>query len=297
MFLCKWIVKNFGDIDVSQILYILKSPLQGTNNSIIMNFIFLNIVPALICVCILALILWCLSILFRKQKNDSIIYTVLRFIVSILHKLVLIMSVISLSFSFEFLTSRLGVKEYVDGFKIESNIFEECYVNPKEVTFTFPKKKRNLIYIFLESMETTYYSVEDGGAQPTNLIPELYELAQNNITFTEDKEGFYTPRGATWTIGAMVAHTSGLPLKVSVDGNSYGIDNAFLPGATSLGDILNEAGYSQTLLIGSDATFGGRKSYFTSHGNYNIFDLLSAKEQGLLPEDYYVWWGYEDIKL
>ena len=38
----------------------------------------------------------------------------------------------------------------------------------------------------------------------------------------------------------------------------------FFPGITTLGDILKEQGYSQTLLIGSKAEFGGRKVYFQS---------------------------------
>ena len=38
---------------------------------------------------------------------------------------------------------------------------------------TFPDKKRNLIYIFLESMENTYSSKENGGNYKEDLIPEL----------------------------------------------------------------------------------------------------------------------------
>ena len=50
-------------------------------------------------------------------------------------------------------------------------------------------------------------------------------------------------------------------------------------------------------MIGSDATFGGRRNYFTQHGNYNIKDYNYAIEQGWIPEDYKVWWGYEDQKF
>ena len=72
----------------------------------------------------------------------------------------------------------------------------------------------------------------------------------------------------------------------------------FFPGITTIGDILAEAGYSQTLLLGSDATFGGRKSYFSEHGNYDIIDYNYAMEQSWLStEEYPVWWGYDDQKL
>ncbi len=64
-----------------------------------------------------------------------------------------------------------------------------------------------------------------------------------------------------------------------------------------MGDILGQSGYNQTLMIGSDATFGGRRLYFTDHGNYSIEDYNYAVESGMIPEDYKVWWGYEDRKL
>ena len=55
---------------------------------------------------------------------------------------------------------------------------------------------------------------------------------------------------------------------------------SFFPEIAMMGDVLQEAGYSQTLLIGSDATFGGRRLYFTEHGNYDIIDYNYALEQG-----------------
>ena len=70
-----------------------------------------------------------------------------------------------------------------------------------------------------------------------------------------------------------------------------------MPGLTTLGDILEENGYSQTLMIGSNARFGGRELYFADHGNYDIEDYNYAIEQGWIPSDYSVWWGYEDQKL
>ena len=50
-------------------------------------------------------------------------------------------------------------------------------------------------------------------------------------------------------------------------------------------------------MIGSNARFGGRELYFTDHGNYDIEDYNYAIEQGWIPSDYSVWWGYEDQKL
>ena len=95
----------------------------------------------------------------------------------------------------------------------------------------------------------------------------------------------------------MIAQTSGLPLKVGFDYNNYSGFGESLPGAVSIGDILKENGYQNYLMMGSDASFGGRRDYFTYHGNYEIYDYVYAKENELIPTDYYEWWGYEDSKL
>lgn len=132
------------------------------------------------------------------------------------------------------------------------------------------------------------------------MIPELTMLAENNEDFSgkeSELNGGRVMAGTSWTMGAMFAHTSGLPLLTSINGNDMDTQDSFFAGVITLGDILKKEGYSQTLLIGSDATFGGRKLYFTEHGNYDIVDYNYALENGLIPKNYKVWWGYEDQKL
>ena len=43
-----------------------------------------------------------------------------------------------------------------------SNFIEENYVNPKEVKINFPDKKRNIITIFVESLETSMFTKKQG---------------------------------------------------------------------------------------------------------------------------------------
>ncbi len=175
-------------------------------------------------------------------------------------------------------------------------------MDPDTVQITFPEEKRNLIYIYLESMEISYLSEELGGAMEEDLIPELTQLAQENLNFSHNDGvgGFLPVTGATWTIAAMVAHTAGVPLKTppGVSENDYGqAEEGFLPGITSITDILQEAGYYQTLMVGSVSSFGGRKQYFTQHGADHIYDLSTARRDGIIPGDYFVWWGMEDKYL
>jgi phosphoglycerol transferase len=76
------------------------------------------------------------------------------------------------------------IAEYISFIHQKTTLYEDVYVDPETVTITFPEQKRNLIYIYLESMETTYGDVASGGSREVSLIPELTELAGNYITFS-----------------------------------------------------------------------------------------------------------------
>ena len=170
-------------------------------------------------------------------------------------------------------------------------------MNPKKAKVEFPEQKRNLVYIFLESMETTYYSKEDGGLSEKDLMPEISKLAKENLNFSDTNQlgGAYTLYGTTWTASAMSAQTVGVPLKLSIEGNSLSEYSIFLGGAYGIGEILEENGYHNFLLLGSDATFGGRRNLFTQHGNYEIWDFESAMAENRVTEK--IWWGYTDDYL
>ncbi|MBQ7839937.1 MAG: LTA synthase family protein [Lachnospiraceae bacterium] len=197
--------------------------------------------------------------------------------------------------------AQLDVLAYVENISTESDFIEDNYVDPKQAKLHFPKEKRNLIYIFLESMENTFSDTKAGTPITADYIPELTMLAQKNVSFsnTEGMGGALSFSGTTWTAAAMAAQTCGVPVKMEMaaDEDAYGAGDDFLPGAVSIGEILEKQGYNQTLLVGSDAKFHGREAYFTQHGNYEIVDINSLKEEGRLPQDYMVWWGFEDEKL
>ena len=199
----------------------------------------------------------------------------------------------------------LDVKEYLVSQKEESHFIEQNYVDPRTTKITFPDKKRNLIYIYLESMESTFASKGDGGGLDFNCIPELTTLAEENTNFSNSDKlgGGYPAYGGTWTMAGIFSQTSGIPIKNSEQTDDVNAtlaeQSSFSSQARNLEDILADEGYNQCFMIGSDATFGGRRAYFESHGKgkTEICDYNTAKENGQIPEDYYVWWGYEDQKL
>lgn len=285
LFSAWWMFRTWKNLTMDELVFHLTGPLEGTNSDIIIEYLLQCILPSFL---ILALTIIGI-VIFRKKKFFYLLDGVV------------LVTFIGLSFGTVYMTAeKLDVDGYLTSQGTYSEFVDNNYVDPAEVSISFPEQKRNLIYIFLESMETTYADIKDGGGFDEDVIPELTKTAQENEDFSGEDQainGAYMMSGTTWTMGAMFAHTSGLPLNISIGSNDMDTQESFFPGAVTLGDILQEQGYSQRLLIGSDATFGGRRLYFTEHGNYDIVDYRYAVENGWIPEDYYVWWGYEDAYL
>lgn len=180
-----------------------------------------------------------------------------------------------------------------------SSFIEDNYVETKDVKVTFPEEKRNLIYIFLESMENTYSNTKNGGNRKDNLIPNLTALSKENTNFSNSTKlgGALPINGAAWTAASMVGQTSGLPLKINTSSNGIIDFKNFFPNTKTLGDILEENGYSNYLLLGSDSNYGCRKQYFMQHGNYKVYDLESAISNKKMTKQDIVWWGFDDGDL
>ena len=196
---------------------------------------------------------------------------------------------------------RLDVVQYVKNAYVSNLFIETNYQDPKLTEITFPDNKRNLIYLILESMEVTYADQQNGGYFKTSRIPELTALAKEGESFSGDSEhinGQIPLFGTTWTMGAVFGLTAGLPLKVNGIGrDSMSSQRHFFQNVTTLGDILHDNGYENVVMKGSDMTFAGARVFFTDHGNFTSIDYGYCVKNGLIPKDYYVWWGFEDKKL
>lgn len=285
----KYLVEHFDNVPWGQLLYHLHTPLNGTNMSSFNSLIS----TLLLIIFIITAIIVGISLMLRNM-----VYGVRSFL-----SWCIILGVILSGYAVYQLDEHFNLKQYYEYVSLETNIYDEYYVDGRDIEIIFPEEKRNLIYIFLESMETTYTDQSVGGAFDVNVIPELTELAMNNIDFSNDgMNGGYVLPGTEFTMGGLVAQTSGVPINETLVSNdtlnaTWESENNYLPGAWAIGDVLEENGYNQEFMIGSDGKFAGRSSYFRGHGDYEIVDYVSAMEEGRIPDGYRVWWGYEDEKL
>lgn len=297
-FSARWYIGAYGNVGFDSILYTLLSGLEGVEGNLIGDFILKALVPTII------LTAFFVFLLFAKTKKRLILTFKNKFRFKLYPFSNLVSSVCSIVLAVILLFSAAAKVDMVTYIKHaaapSSPFFDEYYIDPSTADITFPEEKQNLIYIYLESMETTFLSQELGGGNDINAIPELYSLAEENTNFSHNSSvgGFSSLSGSTWTIAAMVSQTSGVPLKtpLNIGGNDYG-QTTFLPGITTITDVLHENGYYQTLMVGSDADFGGRRRYYEQHGVDKIYDLYTARQDGIVPDDYLVWWGMEDFHL
>lgn len=224
--------------------------------------------------------------------TDSKLYKVRMFLYKNANKILailIIIAIVVLGFVFNFYS-------YLYNNIFDTEIYEDEYVNPASVEITFPEKKKNLIHIYLESMETSVFSKENGGDFDKTITPELEELAKEGINFSasETLGGFMQTPGATWTQGAMITQESGMHFKTIY--TSHKDFDPALPNLVTMGDILKDNGYNLEILMGSDGDFHDRKGFYEKHG-YEVYDYYKAIENEIIDEDYKVFWGFEDEKL
>lgn len=291
-----WGTETFGDVTGDQLIINLTSPTEGTESSV-----YYSGFEGPMFISVLALVFFCIVLCVRfklvyklKEKRITVFNDTVKKILCVLFSCLVLMYGV-----------RYGVKVFrlnrvFNSYVLKSNFIEENYVDPLETKVTFPEKKRNLIHIYLESMENSFMSKDLGGYIDQNLIPKLTELGYEGTVFSDTDSYFGGPlqgTGTQWSLASMVNQTTGLPMKAPGMTNTYGTDGKFLPGAGTLGELLEKQGYEQTVMIGASAGFGGLDYLYSTHGNWKIMDYRYAKKNNMVPADYKVWWGFEDDKL
>lgn len=291
-----WGKGSYGDVSADQLLINLISPAGGAEDNVYIEGIEGPVFNIMLATSVFCLFVFSnFKIKYSLKQKTAIIFN------DLVHRIIsLVLALAVFIGGAVYGYQEFNLKQLYYAYFTDSDFIEINYADPRETKITFPEQKRNIIHIYLESMENSYLSKDLGGYMEMNLMPELTELSYEGVTFSDTSNRFGGPLTATgtqWSVASMVNMTTGLPMKVPAEPNAYGTADSFLPGAYTFGEILRDAGYEQTVMIGSDANFGGLTYFFTNHGEYKIMDYRYAIKNGLIPEDYKVWWGFEDDKL
>jgi len=250
------------------VIYTITSSLSGAG---VQKYI-LPAVGLIITLLLLFLLLsWVLRL--RKNHNYSKLYSLLALVLAVLS--------IKTTPAYQQVTNL--IKSQMT--KGDSDFYSHYQVPGKSLRGDRP----NLVYIYAESLERTYF---DEHAFP-KLAPELNEIKNNSLDFSNTEQ---LP-GTEYTIAGMVASQCGIPLFAPFDGNASSSLSTFYPQNVCLGDILKSSGYQNYFYQGASLSFAGKDLFLSSHGfdhMYGFKELAGVVKDTKYRND---WGWYDDTVL
>ena len=138
-----------------------------------------------------------------------------------------------------------------------------------------PAVKKNIIHIYMESVERSYYYLPS----TSNSFSYFSKLENQGLSFTNIGQVY----GTEYTGAGLVASQCGVPLLPNGIFNirkklRSGVDkdfnsDDFMSHVTCLGDILSSDGYHLEYLNGSDTNIFSKGRIFLSHGYNSVFGI------------------------
>lgn len=247
------------------------------------DFIILNIILSIIIYSVLVYISFNSNFNFLKVKTNLFAFFLITISILISPFFINLFSITKITF--------VNIKEdiFTDMEKFGDGSFDHYYEDP---VVHEDKESRNFIFIYLESLEHTFFSEE----HYPDLLPNIKEIESKSTSFTN-----ITPmEGTRSTITGMVASLCSIPLTAPGIGYAYSADKfkAFLPNIDCSTDILNKIGYKLTYIGGARSEFANKKLFLENHG---FEDIIGKKEilEKINNEDYETsnWGVYDDEML
>ncbi len=287
-----WLKSNFGYITADQMQFFLVNSGQFGGTPAQVESLTSHVIVPVACLAILGALIPFVFVDLRLAG------TRMRLAARRVRQIAAGILVVFLAWSLWLMISVLPVRDFIRMHTVDSDFIQDHYVEPVDSILHFPQHPKNIVHIYLESVENSFYSKDEGGYLDQSLMPDLAELEREGVSFsnTDKFGGPLQPIGSNHTLAGILNITAGIPMIPRNNRTHSGLIS--YPDFRTLGDILYDHGYHTYFMRGSDmAAYYQLDDYLTEHGNFELFDLRTARERGLIPEDYYVWWGFEDDKL
>ena len=172
-------------------------------------------------------------------------------------------------------------------FQFSDTRYPEDYRTIDEID-ALPLGSKNLVYIYLESLERTYL---DQTLFP-GLTPNLTRLEAEGLSLTDLRQVPATG----WTIAGMVASQCGHPI-VTPGGGNLMTGLRFLPESMCLGDVLARHQYDLHYVGGARLKFAGKGNFYRDHGFNSVEGYDELKHHLTENPGYKTGWGLYDDTL
>lgn len=288
-----WAPSKFGQPSLEQLLYHAQFGTQGlldTDTVIIKSFTIWCIIVPLISALLLVFIEYSIALFLVHGSSHWItrparagnIHVLKVFYWFIGHRA----PVYAMLFACVYFCFQFSLSVFIHNI-LGKDYFAEHYLNPVSVKIIPPAQPKNLVLIYVESLEDGYRHQEIFGK---NLLASLDKMQGTSFP------SYRSAPGSWWTIAGITATQCGLPLKsiTMYDGNDQGqVIKSFLPNATCLGDILHQAGYINVYMGGDALAFAGKGMFFKNHHYQEVLgrDELTSE---LANPDLSSWGLYDD---
>lgn len=186
---------------------------------------------------------------------------------------------------------QIGFFSYLFNKTVYSKIYEKEYAFPQNLHYNFLNEKRNLIVIYLESIDADYAT---SPYLKENLIPNIYAQEKTALSF----EGFYQLKHQDYTMAAMIASMCAVPYKKSLLGGHVGYQN-FLTELVCYPSVLAQHGYQTVFMKGADINFARTGLFMSTHGFETVMGKNELEKKFKLPlkENMGGFSGYHDAAL
>jgi phosphoglycerol transferase len=146
------------------------------------------------------------------------------------------------------------------------------------------------VIVYAESLDAAY---GDPALFGRDLLAPLRSLGGDGFpAYTQEP-------GTSWTIAGMVATQCGVPLKAYTEQDvpRREGERAFLPGATCLGDLLQQRGYRNVFMGGAPLSFAGKGTFLRDHGYTEVYGREEWERAGATRDEFNVWGLYDSSLL
>lgn len=285
-FAAKFVIRTFGDISLSQILFNVNTKGGETATGMVIQEYFWGIIKYSSRTLLSIAVIWFFAILATRRYHFRNIISPKLFRFS-----VVTIFIGFFIFHIQSIDKKFSVLTYL---KRESSPFiEENYarLDPTKVVHA-DGHKQNLIVIFLESVESGFRNPAVYGE---NLIPELERLEGEGLRL----EGYHRTPGGYFTLDGISAQFLGMPLtQLPFDIHDMK-NNIFFGGLLSntygIFNVLQNDGYATASFHGTSREFTHKGAFMRKHGMTEAFFAEDWSQRGYpLDEKNRGLWDYND---
>ncbi len=162
---------------------------------------------------------------------------------------------------------------HLSTFAFRPEVQSDLHTRLVEPQVETPNVRPDVIIIYLEGLERTFNRTDLFG----DVYAQMEAFEAEGLTFTNIMQ----VDGTAWTLAGLTATKCGVPplfngLKFK---NNFQTETEFLTSRVCLPDILAQAGYRNTFLLGSDQTFSGKNNLLASHNFPYVLDRFEMEKR------------------